>query len=248
MVIIMNEKVEAALIDIENVYMDSWGLIGTRWPSGIDGGDTSHKMAHLAIAMHLLHSDMDGIAAMALIHRWGPMVRHPDIFKWYSNPKTFSRDQFSPRVIAASLLGLRSALNDFFSAHLKHFLLFAWNTIPSWNEGTKAKMPDITGLENLGFYIRGYRLYLFYPLLFIFDLETLINAIIKRFDSDFDINNGLAAQILAMKIMPTGLGHLAFKIMKPVIVKKLQQYWSKERNEPPIDVLYIEGLRTQGLL
>lgn len=243
----MNEKVLAALTDIENRYMDKYGLIGTSWPEGIDGGDSSHKMSHLAIALHLNEMDSDAVSALAIIHRYG-LVRHPDPNKWYSNPKTFSRDQFSPRVIAASLLGIQSAVTSYFYSHLKRALLFAWNTRPSWNEGTQFKMPDITGPENLGFYIRGLRLYLLYPLLFILDLQTLVDAIIKRNDKDIDINNSLAASIHASVVMPTGLGHIAMRIMKPVIETKLKAYWSKDRNEPPIDVIYIEGLKKQGYL
>lgn len=250
----MNEKVLAALTDIENRYMDKWGLIGTDWPSGIDGGDSSHKMSHLAIALYLNKMDADAVTSLAVIHKHG-LVRHPDPDKWYSNPLTFSRDQFSPRVMAASFLGLVTAGKQYFKAHLKHLLLFAWNIWPSWNEpgpfakyGTNYKLPDITLFENWGFYIRLFRFWPLYPLLLISDLETVINAIIKRFDSDIDINNTLAAATHATLIMPTGLGRLAVRIMRPVIEAKLKAYWAKERNEPPIDIIWIEGLKRQQLL
>lgn len=246
----MKEKVLAALADIENVYMDEWGLVGTRHPGGIDGGDSSHKMSHLAIGLYLNNMEMDGAATLALMHRHG-LIRHPDKSKWYSDPRTFSRDQFSPRVMAGSLLGIRSAVRQYKAEHKKNWFLRAWNTIPSWNEGTEKKFPDgadWTGPENYGFYIRGLRQYFRYWFLLVADIQTVIDCTIKRFDSDLDINNSLTAAVMACEIMPTGLGHLAWYILKPVVERKLKAYWHKERNEPPIDVILIEGLKSKGYL
>jgi hypothetical protein len=182
--------------------------------------------------------------------------RHPDTTKWYSELNRFSRDQFAPRVILSALLNHTSILKDYFKAHLKHLLLFTWNTRHNWvypeghpnynpNETLKYsqwKLPDLTGPEFWGFYIRGFRCKLLYPLLILSDLETLLSAIVKRFDKDPDINNCLAACLLAKKVMPTGLGHLAYLVIKPVLKDKLRKYWTIDHYEPPIGELYIKTL------
>ena len=249
---------------IREKYTDKFGLVVT---SQMDGGDTSHKVSHLTIAQFFsfwspLSTRVQLLRTMAIQVWILGLIRHPDPDKWYSNPKTFSRDQFTPRVIVAALtaqFGDTTILKSYFQSHLRRLLLVAWNTQGSWNEKATFKLfgftiwedfkcPDFTGPENWGFYIRGFRIWWLYPLLFIFDLETLVNAVIKRFDSDFDINNGLAAQLLAMEVMPTGIGRLSYTIMKPVVEKKLLQYWDKDRYEPPIGELYIEALKARGLL
>ncbi len=236
-------------------YIDKYGLITT---SEHDGGDSSHKTAHYAIATEVLPTLLPSpyIREMRWYFLEKGLVRHPDPEKWYSEPQRYSRDQFAPQVIY-SAFKRDPWLKKFFRKHKENFLLYTWNTRHNWvypesdsrynpHESLKydpPKMPDITSpFEFWGFYIRGFRCWLLYPWLILSDIETLISAVIKRFDKDCDVNNCLAACLLAMRVMPTGIGHLAYLILKPVLKRKLREYWAENKYEPPIGEFYIKAL------
>lgn len=236
-------------------YIDSYGLITT---IAKDGGDSSHKTAHYALAS----DNNEPLINMRRVFLEKGLVRHPDTTKWYSETQRYSRDQFAPQVIL-SALHQDNWLKIFFRKHLSRGLLFTWNTRHNWvypendprydpNETLKyepKKMPDITSpFEFWGFYIRGFRLKLLSFWLIASDIETLISAVVKRFDKDCDINNCLAACYLAMRVMPTGIGYIAFKILKPVIRSKLREYWAEEKGEPPIGEYWIKKLELEGYL
>src|SRR5690606_36918964 len=111
----------------------------------------------------------------------GNYCRHPDPSKWYSKSDVMSRDQATPNVIAMGLTNNRKLLLDFFKGHLKRGLLFMTNTRHNEPSNTKAKLPDVTGPEFWGYYIRGFKLWFLWPILLIFDLETLITSLTKLF-------------------------------------------------------------------
>jgi hypothetical protein len=161
-------------------------------------------------------------------------VRHPDTDKWYGRPWRFSRDQ-----LIGLLCGLIARRNrdadvllvghSLFQKHLLRGFLFAWNRIRNfqyetvgehlikstpdvkWN--SKPKMSDITGPEVWGLWIRFWNWWPLYPLLLIFDLETLVGAILWRWKPKNDITrNHMLIMITQKNCMPTPASWLALKL------------------------------------
>jgi hypothetical protein len=226
-----------------NRYVDKFGLIvqDVNGNTQGDGGDSCHKTSHLEIALTLMHEPPHpSFEKLKDVQKATPFVRHPDPSKWYSETNRFSRDQATPYVIALALNKSYKMLFHFFIRHMLHGFLFTWNTVPNWisSIGAKKKMPDITFAEFFNIYIRGFRLYPLYPMLLLGDLEMLGGVIIKRFDEDIDVANGLANVLLAQQVMPTPLSYLARKILKPVAQKKLDAYFKEWNMEPPLNEYY----------
>ena len=228
-----------------NRYVDKWGLIVqdiNGYTQG-DGGDACHKTSHLAIANYINGNEQHpSFNQLISYQNKTPFIRHPDPSMWYSETDRFSRDQSYPYIIALSLLNNRTMLFHYFIRHSLHLFLFTWNTYPNWykkdDPKCKWKLPDLTLFEFFNIYIRGFRLYILYPLLLLGDLEMMISCLIKLHDNDKDVANSLASVLLAKEIMPTPLSYLARKFLKPIVQKKLDLYFSEELLEPPINEYY----------
>lgn len=198
-----------------------------------DPGDTAQREGMFAIALHILKK-LDKIDADEFnfcVDRYiknigllndpnhpGLIRRYPDPAYWGGQSDRLSRDQSVSNVIAMGFLD-RGLLKNFFLAHLKYrALLFLTNTRANWAwppgdprysaAAYKWKLPDLTVLSFHGLYIRGFNAWLLYPLLWLTDLEILVNAIIKVVSySQMPTNNDdlshLLTQYQSELVMPT---------------------------------------------
>jgi len=125
----------------------------------------------------------------------GKYKRHPSRINWYGDCDRMSRDQATPLVISLIVFGYKKMLREFLWAHIKRIGFFT-NTR---NNGATAKnhktlykikddggkiywnynwkVPDFSGPEFWGLYIRGLGLWWLYPVLLLSDLETLAGSI-----------------------------------------------------------------------
>jgi hypothetical protein len=121
--------------------------------------------------------------------------------------------------------------------------LFAWNVrnndaVPGTPEYAW-KIPDPTLTQVWALEIRMLRLWILYPLLILFDLETLIGNIVRYFQgnsSSIDIQNTILATHASKTYMPTPTSRLAFKILKKCNWDYcLTQFFTNRPDQPPID-------------
>lgn len=156
-------------------------------------------------------------------------IRHPDSTMWYGREWRFSRD-----ALVAFMCGLafkpnsslaRSTARKVFVMHAKRAFLFAWNRFRNHVYPTKyehlekstpdvpwrpeAKWSDPTGPEVWALWIRLFRAWYLYPLLILFDLETLFSAISWNLRSNNLVRNHLLVLHTCRNIMPTPVSMLA---------------------------------------
>lgn len=156
-------------------------------------------------------------------------VRHPNSDKWYGLPWRFSRDQ-----LIGLLCGLIIRRRNFlcratgwrlFEMHTQRWLVLAWNkyrnhVYPSLEEHLEKstrdvkwrpeeKFPDICGPEVLALWIRFWRFYPLWPLLWILDLDTLFGSISWHWREDRVSRNHLLVLLAGRASMPTPVMALA---------------------------------------
>jgi hypothetical protein len=159
------------------------------------------------------------------------LARHPDTTKWYGRPNRFSRDQLIPLLCTFVMWSdlWKPFRKQVFKLHLKRCLLFAWNSIknfvydspeehikmstPDVPYNRKWKMPDITGPEIWGLWIRANRVWPLYPLLFLFDLETLIGSLLWRNKESNISRNHLLVLYVTNSVYPTLVSRAALKLV-----------------------------------
>lgn len=152
---------EAALEEIKTNFLDEEGFIVQK--NG-DGGDSLNRLGHLYSLLYFLGyaEDLQGMPLpqgfraqlVKLTAAPGLYRRHWDQSKWYYNENTTSRDQYTPIVIAAGLLGETQTLADIIGYLKEHGSQYP-NTIPNGNPPGAPKNPDILLPGNAGELLRG---------------------------------------------------------------------------------------------
>ena len=243
-------------------YIDNFGMVVTNEK---DGGDScAHGMAIMygcAVTKTTPPLNPDTYISKLESSDKGRYRRHPDQTKWYSNTNTLSRDQLTPLLCYMGLVKHpgRVAL---FLRHLLKCLLLTWNTREngatsangylSWPANLKfffginipanptysMKLPDLTGPEIWACWIRAFRLWPLYPLLMIFDIQTLIGCIQNRYfpSTNIQMNNVITTDF-STRIMPTPTSLLARKIYgKSVPINALNANWGDPTPmNPPVN-------------
>lgn len=254
--------------------MDALLIIGQQdYPiehnGGIDGGDSINRMGHyhfLIDANKKIGNDIaerqelpsryvgsyeEQLKLFECPNSKGNYRRHPvktrhgiaDYCKG-TYDGVMSRDQTTPLLISFVVLGMYKRLGMYFLRHLMRLLLFTTNTRKNDIVLNKKKLPDLTGPEFWGIYIRSNPVtaILLYPLLCIFDLETLIGSVIRRNQSvekDDDVINHLTMCIFQAQNYPTPISYIARKINKyDDMMAKLKSYCSGWRKIPFFVDLY----------
>lgn len=227
-------------------YIDKNGMVCTLPNPPQDGGDScAHGCAILYAAIRnddVPTEAMLGVYSSKLEVTSGRYCRNPDTTMWYSRVNTFSRDQLTPLL---ALLGIRqqyAATRRLFWQHMKHLLLFAWNTRQNASyPGTSAyawKIPDITGPDILGMYIRAFDVWALYPILFLSDVFTLAGSIIYRLklsSSTIQMNQIIMVDFSNL-VMPTPISWLAQKIYgKATPIAALNASWGQYDWQPPVE-------------
>jgi hypothetical protein len=189
----------------------------------------------------------------------GAWVRHPSE-GWWSDGDRLSRDQSTPLVIVLSEFFSRRLLRRFFFQHLRRFFFFT-NTRrngatmgndgeekypgrPEWGKHNYSwKVPDFIGFEFLAIYIRAFRAWWFYPLLLIFDLETLISSVLWWYrDRDTDVLNHIIVCNYATRVYPTPISKLAKRLNKYELMKSKMDHYFDRVGLPEMSRLWYSGL------
>lgn len=268
--------------------MDAYQIIGQQdYPiehnGGIDGGDSINRMAHyhfLIKANKNIGNDIaerenlpsrqpseyeDQLGLFECKNSKGNYRRHPEETKfgiaYYCNGTydgVMSRDQTTPLIISLISLKMYKRLAMYFLRHLMRGLLFTTNTRQNALSLKTKKLPDFTGPEFWGLYIRSNPLtaILLYPLLCLFDVETLIGSIVRRFQPiiskngtvNDDVINHLTIAIFQAQNYPTPISYLALKINRyDDMLAKLTMYCCEWRKIPfyvdlynPLMIKYIK--------
>lgn len=251
--------------DLIKSNIDAYGLIANM--PGNDEGDSSNREGVFAVAMRELYylGKISSLDYASIQNRYatrllnlkcgaGGLRRGLDTKPWTYQDCVMSRDQWIPNAIAAGSLELQNWLDYLFLGHLRRGLLFTTNTCPDEVFQTKQnwKIPDLTILSSHGIYIRSYKFWPLYPLLWLFDLEILVNSLIIVYQSysnpaETDVVNHICKLIQAKRRLPTLVSWLATKVLK--LDKRgmqacLDDYFSPSLNEPQLNKLFADILPT----
>lgn len=238
---------------------DEYHIIGQIQHGGwVEGGDSANWMGHkLSMTEDEYWSVEKYIDEFEIDH--GVWVRHPykkekSFSDFYNGvyDGNISRDQLTGILFCLSTHRKYRALLSIVKTQAMRGFIFANNTVQNgidpWkdmraNPGPlyfikcmfglvkNRKFPDLVFTDVWAMIIRGFYPYSFmlYPVLCIFDLHILINAVVVRFQSvekSDDVLSHLAKMITSARIMPTPFSWLACRISNSEkLVKKLTKYW-----------------------
>ena len=191
--------------------IDNLGLPGTRQEDGsLDMGDSAAIFFNLAALgseeiykIPYYFDDSNNIP-----------IRHPDKSKWWGQSDRFSRDQLIPILCWAALKGRGQTpfLRKVFKAHLKHLLLWAWNSKGNGAMDMPKKTPDITFLEIIGLWLRIFKPFGYQSVLWLCDIETLIGSISWKFRTDRVTRNHMLVHIAQREVCPTWVSKISYRI------------------------------------
>ncbi len=247
-----------------NDYLDSNGLVVQK--AG-DGGDSLNRTC----VRYFLLKDPDmnemfkcllalackGVLSRSSIQDGAKFRRSPHPNKWYNECDRTSRDQLIPLLALVGINNFQFLLKAILKDHLTRGLLFAYNTrrnhvyktledhlkysTPDVEWNYSWKIPDLTGPDFWALYIRGFKTKLLYPLLYLFDIETLISSLTIRFNKDRDdvINHVVIVEYARVR-MDTFVMKLARLITpRKLLQERLDTFFGRDL-EPPINELYRE--------
>jgi hypothetical protein len=114
---------------------------------------------------------------------------------------------------------------------------------PSW------KLPDVTGPEFWALLIRAMPTpvrWTLYPLLVVFDIETLVGSVVRRFfrPDNRDVINHSLILVNGMRRCPTFVMWLATRITSRAFLKTRLTAFFGQPGEPRIDLLMVVPLNT----
>jgi len=234
---------------------DKYGIIGQIQPNGeVFGGDSACWMgAHT----FLTHSTFPYVKTFE--KGFGGYVRHPHadatphgFGAHYKNPWNgcMSRDQLTGTLGALIRQKERMALIRLVLQHACRGFLFSYKTIHNGKDPSLYKfnllkffynpdkepyykMPDATFFDFWATCLRGFGKFswLFWPLLCVLDIHTLLNAIIVNATDDDDRINFSMKLLVSREFVPTPISWLAAKIInKKKLLASLHNYWFKRDN------------------
>lgn len=238
-----------------NEYKNTYGLL----TKDGDGGDSCQRTCSFALSIvYSYEKKLAGYFIPFLELLYNPKYpflwrRSPEENKWYSMWNRQSRDQMIPAIILLGEARRYKLLAWFIFGHLTRGMLFMTNTRKNFQYPTLAqhlerstpdvkwdyrwKLPDLTGPEFWALEIRAMPLLIriiLWPVLAIFDLETLTGALVKRFvtPKDHDIINHGLVMINGMRNQPTPFMWLATKITNAKFVQDRLNSFFTQPGEP----------------
>lgn len=191
-------------------YIDKYGHIKQDWPT-YDGGDSfsfngqyliaSHwqnKIRHLNNVSYATRKNWYRSAVKKLYKGFGMFSRHSHYDEWATKANRMSRDQIKANIYA---MGLTEMWYELFMLTVFLVLRLGFTTnifpnrLPSTEERLKnAKLPDFCGPDIFAMIIRSFSrkykaiFYIFYPIVLLGDLQTVINAALKHKKDPKDAN------------------------------------------------------------
>lgn len=227
---------------------DEQGIIGqVQGDASIEGGDSVNWQGHW---LYLERRPWPFRAIFEV--GFGAYVRHPlkertsnGFGSYYANPwdGVISRDQLTG--ILAGLISQADRLGALrlIIHHAAWLWLFAYNTrenglaVPE----AKWKWPDFTGPNIWALELRalGNVSWLFWPLLIVFDLHILFDAIAHRAMRSKDPISFAIKLIIGERTVPTPLSVMAYNITdKKKLKNEIDQYWCGWRKNCDMSTLY----------
>lgn len=228
-------------------YEDANGLVVQK--NG-DGGDSLNRTAVRIFLSRLTEHKLLLLASLD----YYKYRRNTHLNKWYADWDRTSRDQLIPLVIVMGLLNPAS-LTLIFIDHLKRGLLFAYNTrrnfqysrlelqhrysTPDVDWDYSWKVPDLTGPEFWALYIRGFNAWYLYPLLCLFDLETLVGSFLTRRQTSKDdvINHAVVLEYGRIRLDTPVMWLARLVTPRALLQERLDTFFGKLQ-EPPINELF----------
>jgi hypothetical protein len=187
----------------------------------MDGGDTAGREGDYWFSQYLysynsLTSDQKNefsrVLSLLQVNP-GVFVRNPI---QYNNPLDFSRDQTVPLILAMGGLLQYDLLKLLFKKQVKNYFRYQNN--------------DLGSFQDLNYYIRAFRMWYLYPLLFLGDLFILGESVIRCIQGKDpnnvgdDINQTLVL-LQAQYCLATPISWLARKIYKWFRPQGIQYAW-----------------------
>lgn len=225
-----------------------------------DGGDSCNRTCAAALS-HIYIGDKVNVTCIRLLNNESrPWLwrRSPHPGMWYADWNRMSRDQTIPLLI---LLGEKQACQLLFwylFGHLMRLMLFTHNTRRNFVYMTQAehlakstpdvpwrpgwKLPDVTGPEVWALEIRAMakpiRVSL-WPLLLVFDIETLIGSLVRRYirPQNNDVINHTLVLINGRRRCPTPAMWLARKVTPKSFVQPRLHAFFTDPGEPRLDLI-----------
>lgn len=237
---------------------DQYGLLGQQQPDDrIEGGDSACWMGHYVY----LGGDTKFPYVKTFEKGFGAYVRHPQYSAtfngfgaYYKNPwdGVMSRDQLTGVIGALIRQKERMALLRLILHHACWLFLFTYNTRKNGSDPktTKWKWPDFTFMDFWATYLRGFGMlsWLFWPLLVILDVHTLINTVLTNYSKDPDQINYALKLMVSREFVPTPTSWLSAKILnKDNLHKLIWQYWSGWRQQEGMDSLFDKKMAELGI-
>lgn len=235
---------------MNKLHFDQHGLLGQPYPQGIEGGDSASWTG-----LYVYITNDNTINYDQLEVGFGAYVRHPvhhpilnRFGSYYSNPYdgVISRDQLTGIILARIAQKNRLALLRIIAHHGLRLFLFSYNTRKNGVEPSTApwKVPDFTGPDIWSLYLRGFGIlsWIFFPLLCILDLHTLLNALyityIKK--EDEHLLNFTAKLLCSLEHVPTPISLLTAKVVSiEQIELAMVKYWCGWRDNCKMANLFM---------
>ena len=250
-----------AISDEVNRFWDEWGTLDKLYKP--DGGDSCHRVGMYYSLLGMMTPERrkkypkagaQSFNALMKKHHVSPgvLIRHPNTAWDASDWDRMSRDQLHPVIMAASYYNSKE-LSDLTMGHATRLFLFASNTRRNGankkNHGVMSygeirdydwKIPDPTGPEIWGLYIRAWKLWPLWPMLLFTDLETLIGSIKWRFFPKHNITmNHTLSIFYAADRLPTPISYLSRLIMSP---ERLINLLAQHFKDTPTDMTFFEEM------
>jgi hypothetical protein len=228
---------------VQEMYSKYSGVQGIICQADGDEGDSLQREATFHLLYHYLNPTrsniiMYSISLQSLETTPGYYSRSADQTKWYGDYRYTSRDQLSVAMAACAMTGNQSELRTMALLLLRrggfHTNIYR-NGISQGDQ--QPKVPDFISPDQLGAIIRGYRIWLLYPLLTFLDLSLLFMVVYGRTLKPWDADNMLLSWlVLSNTKMPTITSWLAKKLYASKardVLTKLKNYHSLQNNGIP---------------
>lgn len=220
--------------DIPSQYLDASNeIVTTETDIGNRQGDACQRAGFYQLGIHLLYingllSEFDYRAKVqeylarldALSGFYPGVYRRGAAPGWSHSLLVMSRDQVMSNIVALGLVEKQargSRLLKVFLSNLSRLMLFTTNIYPNkpakWYQ---VKLPDFTFFETWAAYIRAFEKPMLKPLLYLFDLSLLVNAMItvrKAKNPEFSDELTFQASLIQSQLsMPTFLSKMAVRV------------------------------------
>lgn len=241
---------------IRKINRDRYGIIGQKRDSGripVEGGDSACWQGH-----YTYYKNDDGVDYIKTFKvGFGAYVRHPDPKKtdngfgaFYKNPWTgvISRDQLTGILGGVIRQGNAFHMLEIILHSLCSLMLFTYNSIDNGKDPKKAprKFPDPMFFNMWGMMIRGlgFFTYILWPLLWILDLQLVLDSLVSNRHADDDQINFLLRLSVSRDIAPTPISWLAVKLLdRDKLKKDLKSYWVDSfRDQPGMLDVHCEAI------